>query len=128
LFYFTVQRGCTITPTSPNDLSATGGVLSDGTQNVTIECECVDDDGTRLAKVRWFFPDNTTVETSPDVLNGSPYRINNKRLHTLVIPTFNDSYDGIYSCGRSDTYPPDLLTTITLTLPGEKYYKLCYSF
>jgi len=119
---------CTVTPTSPNNLTAAGGVLFNRTQNVTIECECVDDHGTQLMGVRWFFFDATLVARQTDPPNGAPYCIsaNSGRLSTLVIPTFNDSYDGTYICGLGNTYPPNPLTTISLTLQGEKYHKLCY--
>jgi len=121
-------QSCTINPRSPSNLTATGGVLVDGTQNVMIECECVDDNGRRLRKIRWFFPDTTIVAKQINPPDGAPYRINNNRLQTLVIPTFGDSYDGTYTCGVSEdeTYPPNPLTVISLTLPGEKYHKLCY--
>jgi len=36
------QGSCTVTPTNPITLTAAGGVLVDGTQNVMIECRCVD--------------------------------------------------------------------------------------
>jgi len=115
---------CTVTPTSPNNLTSAGGALVDGTQNVTIECECVDYRGSRLRRVRWFFFGTTLVARQTDPPNGAPYYIsaNNGRLSTLVIPTFNDSYDGTYTCGRGDILIP--FTTISLTLLGEKYHKL----
>jgi len=122
------QGSCTVTPTSPINLTVAGGVLVDGTQNVMIKCRCVDDGGTLLRKVRWFFPNTTIVAKQTDPPDDAPYRDNSNRISTLVIPTFNDSYDGMYTCGVSEdnAYPPNPLTTITLTLPGEKYHKLCY--
>jgi len=121
------RGSCTVTPTSPNNLTAAGGVLVDGTQNVVIKCKCVDDNGARLRKIRWFFPDTTIVAKQTDAPAGAPYRMRNnrKKIHTLVIPTFNDSYAGTYTCGVSEDNP-NPLTTITLTLQSEKYHNLCY--
>jgi len=104
------QGSCAITSTNSTDL-----IAANGTQNVMIECECVGDDGLQQSEIRWFLPDATIVATQANVPDGAPYHFNG----TLVIPTFNDSYDGTYTCGVGYNYPPTPMTTITLSLPGE---------
>jgi len=123
-------QNCTINPRSPSNLTVTGGVLTDGTQNVMIGCECVDDKEKRVGDVRWFFPNTTVVARQSDAPDGAPYRNNNNRLQILVIPTFNDSYDGTYTCGvsKNDKHPPSPMTNITLTLEGEKYHMLFINY
>jgi len=75
----------------------------------------VDGNGTRLQMTRWFLPDRNIVVTKND---GTPYCSNSNRVSTLVIPTFNGSYDGTYTCGIGNDYPPKPMTTFTVTLPG----------
>jgi len=120
------QGSCTITPTSPDHLTVDGKELPDTTQKVMIECRCVDDKNTSLSRVRWFGHNNIRIMSQSDTPTGAPYFINKKsgRLATLVIPTFNDSYDGTYTCGMGTEYPPNPITSITLTLAGEKYHML----
>ena len=121
------QGSCTVTPTSPITLTAAGGVLVDGTQNVMIECRCVDGSNVALSPVRWFHPNNMRISSQSNTPTGAPYYISSdsSRLATLVIPTFNDSYDGTYTCGWDDTHPPFPRTTTTLTLPGEMSEQSC---
>ena len=99
--------GCTITPINPTTLTATGGgVLASGTENVMIKCNCTDDDGMVVDRVRWYDPDEIRL-VDPDFnynyVAGTPHlsRVNGTGDNIiLVIPTFNDSYDGIYTCGE----------------------------
>ena len=96
------KEECTITPLNPTTLTFTGGALASGTENVTIQCSCtVNNDS---AKIRWYNPDGSQIyhEGHMHHVNGTPYstiRDNDTNI-TLVIPKFNDSYDGIYNCGR----------------------------
>jgi len=109
------QGSCTITSTNSPDLIAAAGILAHGTEYLMIECECVGDNGLQQSEIRWFLPDATIVATQANVLDGAPYHLNG----ILVIPTFNHSYDGTYTCGVGNNYPPTPMTTITLSLPGE---------
>ena len=90
-------QSCTITPRNPTTLTATGGVLVNGTVDVRIQCVCT----TTIA--RWYDPSLTVIatQTHPDHVAGSPYviRESNNMDITLVIPTFTDSYNGTYYCG-----------------------------
>ena len=124
------QGGCTITPINPTTLTAAGGAfyLVNGTANVRIRCNnCTDKDGT-LERVRWYDPDGNRlvdpVSSNNEYASDTPHflRVNRANNDTiLVIPTFNDSYDGTYTCGtRVRYYPPGAPNaTINLTIIGE---------
>ena len=68
------QGTCTVTPLNPITLTAAGGVLVDGTENVTIQCNCSDDVGTVLQPIRWFDPDGTRLLATHhrDYVTGTP--------------------------------------------------------
>ena len=62
----------------------------------------------------------------PDYVDGSPYYIRNNpnggdNNVTLVIPAFNDSYDGTYNCGIrvNNTEFTSPSTAVTLTITSE---------
>ena len=98
------QGGCTITPINPTTLTTAGGVLASGTENVTIQCNCTNDDGTVVNEVRWYYSDGTRLlaNTHNKYVAGTPYfrREPDDTNIVLVIPTFNDSYDDTYICGE----------------------------
>ena len=129
------QASCTITPINPTTLTTADGVLPNGTENVMIRCNCSEDDGSETTNVRWYDPDGNFV---PRIGGGRfiaeaphftrPSGDNNNRNITLVIPTFNDSYDGTYTCGRRDgrTNNPPLpplppTATVSLIIDGELF-------
>ena len=106
------QGGCTITPINPTTLTTTGGVLASGTVNVMIQCSCTYNNGAVVNPVRWYDPDGTRLVTSSHNIYkaGSPYyrRAPNNANVALVISTFNESYNGTYTCGRKvNRGPPD---------------------
>ena len=121
------QASCTITPISPTTLTAAGGVLPNGTENVMIRCNCSEDDGGVITSVRWYKPDGIIVPRigTNRFITGAPHFTrpsgdSDNRNVTLVIPTFSDSYDGNYTCGRRSSrnlVPP--MTTVSLTIGGE---------
>ena len=118
------QARCTITPISPTTLTAAGGVLPNGTENVMIRCTCSEDDGSVITRIRWYGPDGIIVPRfdTAHYIVGAPHHIRasgdyDNRNITLVIPTFNDSYDGTYTCGRRDgNTNPSLPPTATISL------------
>ena len=126
------QGGCTITTINPTNLTTAGGVLAIGTVNVTIQCNCTDDDDTIVDPVRWYDPDGTRllVDTNSRYVAGTPYyrRAPDDTNIILVIPTFNDSYDGIYACGgrvsRGLPGPPNGAVYLTI---GGKFMRFMYS-
>ena len=113
---------CTIIPLNPTTLTATGGALISGTVNVVIQCVCPI---TGSQRVRWFDINTNFVFTSAsrNYVAGSPYYIRNNPTDgennvTLVIPTFNDSYDGTYNCGirvnNTQFTSPSAAVTLTI--------------
>ena len=116
------QGGCTVTPIKPTTLTAAGGVLASGTVNVMIKCNCTDDNGTVVDPVRWYDPDGTRllVNAHGDYVAGTPYykREPDNANIALVIPTFNDSYVGTYTCGgkRMGVRLSHLMLLLTLLL------------
>ena len=98
-----VSAQCTVTPLNPTTLTATGGALYNGTTDVRIQCVCT---GSFSGNVRWYdINANFLVQSThpTEYMAGSPYFIpnhpNGATNVSLVIPTFNDSYDGTYTCG-----------------------------
>ena len=95
-----VSAQCTITPLNPTTLTATGGALVNGTVNVMIQCVCpynwylrwFDTNGNYLVKLS----NKRYVADSPYSIQSTTYPYTDV---TLVIPTFNDSYAGTYTCG-----------------------------
>ena len=97
------EEECTITPLNSTNLTSTGGTLAFRTENVMIQCNCIVNNDS--AKIRWYNPDGIRIlcRGRNNSVNGTPYVTTNtksKTSITLVIPKFNDSYDGTYNCGR----------------------------
>ena len=122
------QGNCTVSPINPTTLTAAGGVLPDGTENVMIRCNCSEDDGTVITNVRWYDPEGNRINrVDPgDKIPSTPYYTRpsdhgNNRNVTLVIPTFNDAHDGNYICGKRDGSGPPVppTATVNLTIGGE---------
>ena len=117
-------QNCTITPLNPTTLTAAGGALPIGTMNVRIQCVCP---ATGSQLVRWYDINTEFITQSNHerYVAGFPHFIpndpNGNTNVTLIIPTFNDSYDGRYHCGinlnrYSFTSPS---AAVTLTITGE---------
>ena len=128
------QGSCTVTPLNPITLTATGGALPNGTMNVMIQCNCTNDDGTVVGIVRWYDPAGTRLfNPYNNRFDASiPYytRVNDSNTHViLVIPTFNDSYDGTYKCGNrqgeSNVGPGSPNVAVTLTIGEVIVSNLC---
>ena len=119
-------QSCNVTPLNPTSLTATGGAIVSGTMNVRIQCSCTVSGGTAVNTVRWYDPNGTrlvsarnTAKFNPDVPHFTRVNIHSDRDVILVIPTFNDSYDGRYTCGRdandrSALTPPTADVTLTI--------------
>ena len=125
------QASCTVTPINPTTLTTAGGVfnLPNGTENVIIRCNCSYNDGYVITNARWWYLDGIIPPRvdSGDDIPSTPYYTRasgdtNNRNITLVIPTFNDSYDGNYICGRRRGGSPRAPTvTVSLTIGGELF-------
>ena len=120
-------QSCTITPRNPTTLTGAGGVLASGTENVMIHCNCVDGNNMAVGPVRWYDPDGDRLVSSNNnqfndtVPHFTRAAQNDNRNVILVIPTFTDSYDGTYTCGRrnSDGSLGTPSATITLSIRGD---------
>ena len=94
-----------------------------------IQCNCTYDDGRVVDVVKWYDPVgirlispaavaifDATVPHFTRVTDGDHSNI------ILIIPTFNYSYDGTYTCGRRIAGFADILGTpnaaVTLTIVG----------
>ena len=90
-----------------------------------IQCSCSEGDGTVITALRWWYGYDGISYRLPRFWPGdnpsTPYFIrDDNRKVTLVIPTFNDSYNGNYTCtGRR--YRAPISATITLTIGGELF-------
>ena len=122
------QGGCTINPINPTILTTAGGVLAIGTVNVTIRCNNCTDRNVTLGRVRWYDPDRTRLvgRVNDDYVPGTPHftKVNDGNNDIiLVIPTFNDSYDGTYTCGERVGNKGDLPgppnAVVILTISGK---------
>ena len=117
------KGGCIVTPINPITLTATGGVLANGTENVMIQCNCTDDDGTVVEPLRWHDLNGTRLLLSEHrrYVAGTPYyrkEPDNKNI-VLVIPMFTDSYDGMYICGIKGLRPGVPSAIVNLTIGGK---------
>jgi len=116
------QTICTITPINSTILTAAGGVLADGTQNVMFGCSCMRNGDRRLKSPRWFNSkgDRLVSKDHPSkYVPGVPYieKTYQDRYTALIIPIFNQSYDGVYICGIGNLYPPGIPNaTVNLSL------------
>ena len=119
------QGGCVVTPINSTSLTAGGGILANGTENVMIQCNCTDGDGMILEPITWYDPDGNRllVRTHIRYVPGTPYynRVPDDNNIILVIPTFTDPYDGIYTCGRRvNNHPPEApFATVNLAISGK---------
>ena len=107
---------CNVTVVRPNTLTYAGGALLSGTIDVRFNCVCTRSDGS-LRNTRWYDTDGIRLQISVTIV---PYHIiQSDRTATLVIPIFNMSYAGTYTCGGnflsiSDNFPP--IASITLNI------------
>ena len=119
-------QGCNVTPLNPSTLTATVGAIVYVTMNVRVQCSCTESGGTAVNTVRWYNPDGTrvvsaqnTVKFNPDALHFTRVNTNSDRNVIFVILTFNNSFNGRYTCGRNVADHLDLTTPtadITLTV------------
>ena len=116
------QSKCIVTQLNSGDAIPAGGMFA---TNVTIQCNC-SDGGTPLQPIRWFDPDEDRLlgTNHRRYVAGTPYfdRRPDDTNVVLVIPTLTDFFDGTYTCGVGNNYPPGAPnTTITLatTTTGE---------
>ena len=86
--------------------------IPSGTQNVILYCICTRDD-IAVGPATWSFG-STAVTTT--VSGNNPYRRDNVPA-PLIIPSFNASHVGTYSCDSLGGQPFGSVHTIDLALP-----------
>ena len=82
---------CIITPINPSFLSTDDGI-NNGTLNVMINCNCIN---VGNQQIKWYSPDKKEVSFNYTEPEDMPYVL----MGTLIIPIFNNSYQGAYYCG-----------------------------
>ena len=99
-------------------MTAAGGVIPSGTQNVTLYCIC-NRSNVAVGPTIWFFNGSQVTLSESDETDGNPYYRNNVP-SPLIIPSFVAPHDGTYSCGPSNNFNNVLSNgdTITLELSG----------
>ena len=110
---------CSIVSTNLPTVTAAGGVIANGTQNVILYCICMRvNSNVTVGLTTWFFNGDEVTLTQADS-SGNPYLRNNVP-STLTIPSFVTPHDGNYSCAPNNNFNEvaTLGDTITLTLPG----------
>ena len=118
---------CSIVSTNLPTVTAAGGVIANGTQNVILYCICMRVNSiVTVGQTFWFF-NGTQINRTEDDGSGNPYSRNNVP-STLTIPSFVTPHDGNYSCSHTNDFN-DVATlgdTIALNLSGMHIY--CYNF
>ena len=110
---------CSIASTNLPTVTAAGGVIANGTQNVILYCLCMRVNSiVTVGQTTWFF-NGVQITLTQDDGSGNPYSRNNVP-STLSIPSFVTPHDGNYSCTHNDDFNEvtTLGDTITLTLTG----------
>ena len=110
---------CNIVSTNLPTVTAAGGIIANGTQNVILYCVCMRVDSiVTVGRTFWFF-NGVRINLIQDDGSGNPHFRNNVP-STLTIPSFVTPHDGNYSCTHNDDFNEvaTLGDTITLTLPG----------
>ena len=113
MFNILAQGNCTITAINPAKLTPAGKVfaIAYGTQNVMIQCNCSNVNGTVLDSIRWFDSEGLRVhhKLHHKYVSDTPHlmRTHDDKNVILVVPILNDSYDGIYTCGVGKIFPPE---------------------
>ena len=113
---------CSITPVNPTDLTSTGGVLKDGTKNVTVECKCNDGSNNSISDIKWLTLNNQYLQNNTSSIPYSnPSR--GQKVATLLIPVFNYIYEGNYTCHPNGRESP--MSTIQLLSCELTFFVFC---
>ena len=118
IFTVSGDTTCNIASTNVINVTATGGVITIGTQNVIIYCLCARNGVTRSggSGIRWYLNGTQITLTSADG-TGNPYS-RNVVPNQLIIPSFVYPYNGMYSCGFHTNEFAKISSHINLTLAG----------
>ena len=119
-------QSCDIKAVKPANLTSDGGVLNNGTRDVTIECRCMNRKNKLINGIKWFFQNGSQVLNISSVPTDAPYLMtrNNERVAILIIPLFNDTYKGNYTCGKGKSLPIGSPNTTIQLLPGKSFISM----
>ena len=126
-YYPTSPAYCNIMSTNLPTVTAAGGVIANGTQNVILYCICMrSDSNIAVGRTFWFF-NGVLITLTQDDGSGNPYSRDNVP-STLTIPSFISPHDGNYSCGHANYFSSvsSLGDNISLTLSGKYMYIRMY--
>ena len=118
---------CSIVSTNLPTVTAAGGVIANGTQNVILYCICMRVNSIVITGQTFWFFNGALITLAQDDGSGNPYS-RNIVPSTLTIPSFVTPHDGNYSCAHIANFDEvaTLGDTITLTLPGIYTYAYTY--
>ena len=111
-FNLSAQGNCSVTAINPTNLTAVDKVFAIvyGTENVMIQCNCFDVNEKALSSIKWFDSNGIRLrfQRNHKYIAGDLHlmRTHNNSGVILVIPMFNNSYDGVYTCGIGRNFPP----------------------
>ena len=97
-------------------MTAAGGVIASGTQNVILYCICNRSD-VAVGPTYWYFNGAPVTLSESDETDGNPYYRDNVP-SPLIIPSFVAPHDGTYTCVTTNNFNDVSRDNITLTLPG----------
>ena len=117
----THSTACNIISSNIPGLTAAGGVISNGTQNVILYCIC-NRSNVAVGPSIWFINGDQVTLTQEDG-SGKPYYRDNVP-SPLIIPSFVSPYDGTYRCA-SGSLGLKIADNIILALPSMcDYFKI----
>ena len=105
-------------------MTAAGGAIIDGTENVIIYCLCIRNNVAVGTTARWYF--NGIRITRDSNTNNQPY-LRSVVPSQFIIPSFTSITVGRYSCSHTNTFFEASSSHIDLTSPG-KYVRMCINF
>ena len=112
-----VQTNCNIISTSLPTVTAAGGVIANGTQNVILYCICYRSN-VAVGPTLWYFNGVQVTVTETVTTDGYPY-YRNTVPSPLIIPSFVAPHNGTYSCSNPNINDISLHgDSIILTLSG----------
>ena len=110
---------CSIVSTNLPNVTAAGGAIVIGTQNVILYCICMRVNSiVTVGQTSWFF-NGVRITRTQDNNMGDPYSRSNVP-STLIIPSFVAHHDGNYGCAHREMFSDVAARgdTITLTVTG----------
>ena len=122
---YTHSTACNIISSNLPGLTAAGGVISNGTQNVILYCLCNRSD-VAVGPSIWYINGDQVTLTQDDGSSKPYYR--DSVPSPMIIPSFVTPYDGTYRCASGSLTPADKIAdSIILALPSMCNFRLLYT-